>query len=178
MLIENVQRKDLNPIEEAQAYRRLIVEVGLTQEEISERVGKSRPFIANSLRLLQLPQEVQAFIAKGFLSAGHGKALLGIPDPAKQRKLAEEVIRRGLSVRETEREVRRLAGAAKPVAKPGRKAAAEKNPELADVEDRLRRLLGTRVRIAMSGRGGRIEIEFSSQEELNRLLELLMGDST
>lgn len=177
MLIENVQRQDLNPIEEAQAYRRLIEEFGLTQEEISERVGKSRPCIANALRLLQLPKEVQSFIAKGFLSAGHGKALLGIPDPAQQRRLAEEVIRRGLSVRETEKEVRRLASASKAAVQPRRKGPAKKTPELADVEERLERLFGAKVRIVARGRGGRIEIEFSSQEELNRLLELIAGEA-
>ncbi|MGB9792133.1 MAG: ParB/RepB/Spo0J family partition protein [Thermacetogeniaceae bacterium] len=177
MLIENVQRKDLNPIEEAQAYRRLIEEFGLTQEEISERVGKSRPFIANALRLLQLPQEVQSFIAKGLLSAGHGKVLLSIPDPSQQRKLAEEIIRRGLSVRDTEREVRQLAGLAKTSVRTKRKGSAKKSPELADLEDRLRRLLGTKVRIVAGARGGRIEIEFYSQEDLSRLLELIAGDA-
>ncbi len=178
MLIENVQRKDLNPLEEAQAYKRLIEEFGLTQDEISRRVGKSRPFIANTLRLLQLPPEVQALMAKGFLSAGHGKVLLGLSGPAQQSRLAEEIVRRGLSVRDTEKEAQRLQGAKKA----SKGARQKKNPrqdlELADLEERLRKLLGTKVRIKTGRRGGRIEIEFYSQDELARLLEWFMGDLT
>lgn len=176
MLIENVQRKDLNPLEEAQAYRRLIEEFGLTQDEISRRVGKSRPFIANTLRLLHLPPEVQSLISKDFLSAGHGKVLLGLSDPAQQQRLAEEVVRRGLSVRETEREVKRLAAGKKKSRDAKGKGVLRQNPEVADAEDRLRRLLGTKVRIVTNRRGGRIEIEFYSQEELTRLLELIAGE--
>lgn len=176
MLIENVQRRDLNPLEEAQAYRRLIEEFGLTQDEISRRVGKSRPFIANTLRLLQLPTEVQSLIAKGFLSAGHGKVLLGLSDPAQQQRLAEEIVRRGLSVRETEKEVKRLSAVTKTSRGVKEKGAVRQNPEVADVEERLRKLLGTKVRIVTGRRGGRIEIEFYSQEELTRLLELIAGE--
>ncbi|HHW41244.1 MAG TPA: ParB/RepB/Spo0J family partition protein [Syntrophomonadaceae bacterium] len=178
MLIENVQRKDLNPLEEAQAYKRLIEEFGLTQDEISRRVGKSRPFIANTLRLLQLPPEVQALMAKGFLSAGHGKVLLGLSGPEQQSKLAEEIVRRGLSVRDTEKEAQRLQGAKKASKGARQKKDTRQDLELADLEERLRKLLGTKVRIKTGRRGGRIEIEFYSRDELARLLEWFMGGLT
>lgn len=176
MLIENVQRKDLNPLEEAQAYKRLIEEFGLTQDEISRRVGKSRPFISNTLRLLQLPPEVQALMAKGFLSAGHGKVLLGLSSPTQQSRLAEEIVRRGLSVRDTEKEAQRLQGAKKDSKGASQKKNSQQDLELADLEERLRKLLGTKVRIKTGRRGGRIEIEFYTQDELTRLLEWFMGD--
>ncbi len=176
MLIENVQRKDLNPLEEAQAYKRLIEEFGLTQDEISRRVGKSRPFISNTLRLLQLPPEVQTLMAKGFLSAGHGKVLLGLSSPTQQSRLAEEIVRRGLSVRDTEKEAQRLQGAKKDSKGASQKNNSQQDLELADLEERLRKLLGTKVRIKTGRRGGRIEIEFYTQDELTRLLEWFMGD--
>jgi len=176
MLIENIQRKDLSPLEEAQAYKRLIEEFGLTQDEISRRVGKSRPFIANTLRLLQLPPEVQALLAKGFLSAGHGKVLLGLSSTAQQSKLAEEIVRRGLSVRDTETAAQRLQGAKKASKGARQQKNAQQDLELADLEDRLRKLLGTKVRIRTGRRGGRIEIEFYTQDDLARLLEWFMGD--
>lgn len=172
MLVENVQREDLNSLEEAQAYKRLIGEFGLTQEEISRRVGKSRPFIANTLRLLQLPPEVQELLANGTLSAGHGKVLLGLPDPAQQCTLAQEVAVRGLSVRETERMARRLLW---PKTAPPRKRR-DQDVEITEMEDRLKQLLGTKVKIKKRRRGGRIEIEYSSKEELDRILEWFFGD--
>lgn len=174
MLIENVQREDLNPLEEAQAYKRLLDEFKLTQEDVSRRVGKSRAFIANSLRLLHLPPDVRELLAKGSLSAGHGKALLGLAHPDRQCALAKKIVEHGLSVRETEQVVQ---GAKKTRTKtpPGR-GTVPSDPELDELEASLRRVLGTKVKIKTGRRGGRIEIEYYSQDELTRLLDLLLGD--
>lgn len=174
MLVENLQREDLNPLEEALAYRRLVDEFHLTQEEIAARVGKSRPRVANTMRLLQLPQEVQDLLAKGVLSAGHGKALLGLESPEQQRALAREIADRGLSVRETEKAVRRLLRAGTGPARARKETPS--GPELAEAESRLRQLLGTKVKIKAGPRGGKIEIEFYSKDELDRLLEWFLGD--
>jgi ParB family chromosome partitioning protein len=173
MLVENLQREDLNPLEEANAYKRLTVEFQLTQEEIASRVGKSRPFIANSLRLLQLPGEIQDLLRRGLLSAGHAKVLLGLDGGAKQSALAQQIVARKLSVRDTEREAQRLQQARAP-----RTAAVAvgrgRDVELESVEGRLRQHLGTKVRIRSGRQGGRIEIEYYSNDELNRLLELFL----
>ena len=173
MLVENLQREDLNPLEEANAYKRLTVEFQLTQEEIARRVGKSRPFIANSLRLLQLPGEIQDLLSRGLLSAGHAKVLLGLDGGAKQSALAQQIVARKLSVRDTEREAQRLQQARAP-----RTAAVAvgrgRDVELESVEERLRQLLGTKVRIRSGRQGGKIEIEYYSNDELNRLLELFL----
>ena len=168
-LIENIQREDLNPIEEAGAYDRLAQEFHLTQEEIAGLVGKDRSSIANYVRLLRLPEEVRAEIAGGRLSMGHARAALALPDEAAQRRVAREVIARGLSVRETEALVKKLTSANGP-------AAA--SPPPVDVhtraaEETLRLALGTRVRIARRARGGTIQIEFKSEDELQRLYEQL-----
>ena len=165
-LIENVQREDLNPIEEARAYRRLADEFGLTQEAIARAVGKERATVANYQRLLSLATEVQADVATGALSMGHARALVALPDAAAQRRAAQDVRARGLSVRETELLVkRRLAPPAPPPpgADPHTKAAAE----------RLRVALGTSVEIVRRRRGGRIQIHFRSEDELQRLFEHL-----
>lgn len=168
MLVENIQREDLNPIEEAFAYQRLKDEFQLTQEEIALRVGKSRSFIANSLRLLQLPEKIQGLLVQGKLSVGHGKVLLGVPDPQQQLNLAMEIVEKNLTVRETEKAAMRLLKQKKE--KPRKK---EQDYELTDAEDRLRRLLGTKVKIKKGRKGGKIEIDFYSGDELDRLLELL-----
>ncbi len=170
-LIENIQRADLNPIDEATAYRRLVDEFAMKQDEIAAAVGKDRASIANYLRLLKLPVEVQAEVAAGTLSMGHARALLALPAEADQRSAARDVIAKGLSVRETELLVKKTADGGEP-----RKAAAEPSP--ADVhtraaEDRLRLTLGTRVRIVRKGAKGRIEIEFQSEDELIRLYDQL-----
>jgi len=170
-LIENVQRENLNPIDEAHAYRRLSDEFHLTQDDIAAAVGKDRSSVANYLRLLKLPEEVRSEVAREALSMGHARALLALSEPEQQVKVAREVVDRGLSVRETEAAVRRLT------APPPDRRAGEPTP--ADVhtrqaEDRMRFALGTRVRIARKGKGGRIEIEFTSEDELNRLYELLI----
>lgn len=175
MLIENVQRENLNPLEEANAYRRLIEEFRLTQEEIALRVGKSRSFIANLLRLLQLPLDVQELLENGILSAGHGKALLGLSDPQLQRRLAREIAERGLSVRETEKAVRRLTREGNQRASETKKSL-RKDSDIVDIENQLMQLLGTRVRISSGKRGGKIEIEFYSSDELTRLLEWFLND--
>jgi ParB family transcriptional regulator, chromosome partitioning protein len=171
-LIENLQREGLNPVDEALAYQRLAEDFSLTQEQIAAAVGKDRSSVANFLRLLKLPEEVRADLASGALSTGHARALLALPDAAAQRHGAREIIARHLSVRETEALVKKLAS---PKSQPG---AVRKPESVADVhtraaEDRIRFALGTKVRIVRSGTGGRIEIDFGSESELNRIYELL-----
>ena len=170
-LIENIQREDLNPIEEGLAYRRLADQFSLTQEDIATKVGKDRASVANFQRLLKLPDEVRTEVASGRLSMGHARALLSLADEGDQRRIARDVIARSLSVRETESVVKKIVEAAKPA-----REAAEPKP--ADVhtraaEDRLKLLLGTRVRIVRQGTRGRIEIDFVSEEELIRIYDQL-----
>ena len=170
-LVENIQRENLNPIDEALAYRRLSDEFQLTQEAIAAAVGKDRASVANVQRLLRLPTEVQAEVAAGTLSMGHARALLSLTGEADQRRVAREIIARSLSVRETEAIVRKATD----TAAPPREAPT---PKPADVhtraaEDRLRLALGTRVRIVRQGARGRIEIDFASEEELIRIYEQL-----
>jgi ParB family chromosome partitioning protein len=172
-LIENIQRENLNPIDEAHAYRRLSEEFRLTQEEISTRVGKDRASVANYVRLLKLPDEVRAEVAAGTLTMGHARALLALGDEADQRRTARDVIARSLSVRETESLVKKIVES-------GRRAEAPPAPKPPDVhtraaEDRLRLALGTRVRIVRRGAHGRIEIDFGSEEELIRIYDQLMA---
>jgi ParB family chromosome partitioning protein len=166
-LIENIQREDLNPIEEAVAYRRLTDEHQLTQEAIAEAVGKDRSSIANYLRLLKLPAEVRNNVASSALSMGHARAILGLPDEQAQVRASREVVSRSLSVRETEALVKKATE--KPAAKP----AAEKDVHTRAAEEKLRFALGTRVRIVRKRKGGAIEIEFTNENELQRLYERL-----
>jgi ParB family chromosome partitioning protein len=166
-LIENIQREDLNPIEEAHAYRRLTDEYQLTQEQIADAVGKDRSSIANYLRLLKLPQDVRAHVGSGELSMGHARALLGLPDEASQLRVARDVLARGLSVRETEALVKKATAPA-PI-----KTAPDKDVHTRAAEERLRFALGTRVRIERKRKGGKIEIDFGSEEELQRIFEVL-----
>lgn len=168
MLVENIQREDFNPMEEAYAYKRLKEDFKLTQEEIALRVGKSRSFIANSLRLTQLPEIIQDLLVQGQLSVGHGKVLLGLPDRQQQMSLAEQIVQKGLTVREAEKAAQHLIDQKK--TQPRKK---EQDFVMADTEDRLRQLLGTKVKIKKARRGGKIEIDFYSNEELDRLLEFL-----
>jgi ParB family chromosome partitioning protein len=174
MLVENLQREDLNPLEEANAYRRLTEEFQLTQEEIARRVSKSRPFIANSLRLLQLPGEILDLLNRRLLSAGHAKVLLGLESGAGQSALAQQIVAQKLSVRETEREAQRLQQARAP--RPTANAGPGRDVEMESLEERLRQLLGTKVRISSGRRSGKIEIEYYSKDELNRLLEWFFSD--
>jgi ParB family chromosome partitioning protein len=169
-LIENIQREDLNPIDEAAAYERLIADFGMTQEEIAAAVGKDRSSVANYLRLLKLPQEVRAEVGAGRLSMGHARALLGLPDEGGQRQVARDVVSRNLSVRETESIVKRLGQAA-----PATRAPVPPDVHTRAAEEKLRLTLGTRVRINRKGKGGRIEIDFGSEDELHRIYEHLTG---
>ena len=167
-LIENIQRENLNPIEEAQAYRRLVEELHLSQETIATAVGKDRATVANYMRLLKLPAEVKNDLASGALSMGHARALVTLPDDAAQRRIAREVVSRGLSVRETEALARREQSPPPPAPPP-----VKVDPNTRAAEDRLKLALGTRVRIVRKGQAGRIEIDFASEDELQRLFEVL-----
>jgi ParB family chromosome partitioning protein len=169
-LVENVQRADLDPIEEALAYRQLIDEFGLTQEQVSDRVGKARATVANTLRLLELHPDVQAAIVDGSITEGHGRALAGLPVDG-QAQVLRTLIAQGLSVRQAEELVRRLREP-----KPAPTAPAPRlDPDLERVEAHLRERLGTKVSLSRSRAGGRIVIEYYSDEELNRLYEHLIG---
>ena len=166
-LIENIQREDLNPIEEAHAYRRLTDELHLTQDQIADAVGRDRSSIANTLRLLKLPREMRDGVSAGTLAMGHARALLGLPDEAAQLRVGREVVARQLSVRETEVLVRKTLEPAPARAEP------PKDVHTRAAEEKLRFALGTRVRIVRKRRGGRIEVDFGSEEELQRLYEHL-----
>jgi len=171
-LVENVQRENLNPIEEAQAYRRMADDLQMGQEAIATAVGKDRATVANYMRLLRLPAEVRSHVAAGSLSMGHARALLALADEAAQRRLARDVVSRGASVRETEALVRREA-APPPPAPP----APKSDPNTRAAEEQLRLALGTRVRIVRKGTAGRIEIDFVNEVELQRLFEKLTTGS-
>ncbi len=164
-LIENIQREDLNPIDEATAYRRLLDECAMTQEALAEAVGKDRASIANHLRLLRLPAEVQRQVSAGALSMGHARALVAVENLLTLKKAADDVIARALSVRETEALVRRLN------APPAAPVVAAKDVHTREAEDVLKLALGTRVRIVRKGKGGKVEIDFVSEDELNRIYE-------
>ncbi len=166
-IIENTQRHNLNPIEEAKAYARLIEEFGLHQEEVAKKMGKSRSSVANTLRLLHLPIEIQRAVAEGKISEGHAKALLAIENPEKQRAVFDLIIKEELTVRETEMKVRTVA------VKPHVRSTAVASPEIAARAEHLMQLLGTKVKIAPSGKGGRIVIEYYSPEELEGLFQKL-----
>ncbi len=174
-LVENIQREDLDPLEEARAYRQLLDEFGYTQEQLAKRMGKARPTIANSLRLLELDTEVQAALAAGLITEGHARALAGLPTDRQARVLAV-VIERELSVRQVEELVRRLRDDAPPAeSSTAAPVDAPVDAEFERVEADLRSALGTKVSIARSRRGGRIIIEFYSDEELSRLFDRLVG---
>jgi ParB family transcriptional regulator, chromosome partitioning protein len=172
-LIENLQRENLNPVDEALAYQRLAEDFSLTQDQIAAAVGKDRSSVANFMRLLRLPEEVRGDLAAGTLSTGHARALLSLSDAAAQRQTAREVISRGLSVRETEALVRRLLTPGAPPRSPAVSADPPKDVHTRAAEDRLRFALGTKVRIIRRGQGGRIEVDFGSETELNRIYEYL-----
>jgi len=175
-LVENVQRADLNPLEMAAAYQQLAQEFGLTQEQIGRRVGKSRFAVANTLRLLHLPAAVQQAVLDGQLSEGHARAILGLADPEAQRRLAVQVVEGGLSVRQTEEQVRRLQvppeGAPPAPGRPGRPPDAD----VVRLEDGFRQALGTRVSLTHSRKGGRLTIFYYDDEQLQALYERLAGD--
>lgn len=177
-LIENIQREDLTPIEEARAYRELMDGRGLSQEQVAARVGKDRSTVANSLRLLKLPEAMQGAVEGGELTPGHARAILSLSNPADQEQLFKRIVEASLSVREAEREAGRLArgrrgsGKKRPAGLPRRR-----DPDLQALEERLIRRLGTKVKILGGPRKGRIEISYFSVDDLDRLLELLEGKS-
>jgi ParB family transcriptional regulator, chromosome partitioning protein len=166
-LIENIQREDLNPIEEAQAYRRLSDDYHLTQDQIAEAVGKDRSSVANFMRLLKLPREIREDLGAGALSMGHARALLALSDESAQLRISREVVSRNLSVRETEAMVKKGAEPA------SRREEPQKDVHTRAAEEKMRFALGTRVRITRRGKGGRIEIDFQNENELQRLYERL-----
>ena len=173
-LVENIQRQELNPIEEAKAYRKLIDKIGLTQEMVAEQVGKERSVITTSLRLLRLPGEIQRVIEEGGLSAGHGRALLMTDDPKTQRIAANAAIDHGWSVREMEKAVKRMAG--KPQTTVNKQVSRRVDPNVKAAETRLMRTLNTNVKIlpGKKGSGGKIEIEYYSTDDLDRIYEAIV----
>ncbi len=171
-IVENIQRENLNPMEEAEGYHRLMTEFKLTQEQAAERVGKSRSAVANFLRLRQLAEPIKISISEGELSMGHARAILGLPSAAMQNAVFREVVSKGLSVRQTESLVKRL--------KDEKKAPKQKEPSTMDnqlkvLSEGLSRHFGTKVQIKRSGKKGRVEIEFYSDDDLERLLEILQS---
>lgn len=173
-MVENLQREDLNPIEEAEGYRCLVEDFSFTQARVAERVGKDRVTVANSLRLLKLPAVIRKSVAEGGISAGHARALLGLTDPAMMIELARKAVERELSVRRLEKMVRDINTSAGDKKDKDQSDNDSHTTQVRDLEARLRNRLGTRVRIR-DGRGGkgRIEIDFYSHEEFDRLLEIL-----
>ncbi|MDZ4803306.1 MAG: ParB/RepB/Spo0J family partition protein [Candidatus Eisenbacteria bacterium] len=173
-IIENVQREDLDPIEESHAYQRMATEFDLTQEQIAARVGKDRTTVANALRLLNLSEPVQDLLSRGAITTGHARCLLAIESPAQQEAMAEEIIKLGLSVRQVEEMTAGLRQ--KRVRGPGRRGRV--SPALSDWEDRLRRVYGTQVRIVGGTARGRVEISYFSESDLERVLEVagLIGE--
>jgi ParB family chromosome partitioning protein len=170
-IIENMQREDLNPIEEAQAFRGIIDDYGLSQEEVAKSVGKSRPYIANTLRLLNLPEKVRDYIYEGKLSAGHANAIGAVSDEAAKLVLADQIVREGLSVREAEALATIVNGAGNAKKKaPGK---TQKNPEIIAVEEELTTLFGTKVTLSKSIHKGVVEIHYFSKDELDGLIEEL-----
>ena len=171
-LIENLQRSDLNPLEEAQAFRQLVDDFGLTHDEVGSRVGRSRSAIANTLRLLDLDQRVQVALGDGQITEGHARAIAGLGDPARQAEALSAVVSAGLSVRQTEELVRRSINQAPPKAK---RSASARPADVERLERGLREALATKVTLNTSRKGGKITIEYYTQEELERLYERLTG---
>jgi len=175
-LIENIQRQELNAIEEANAYRKLIDHIGLTQEMVADRVGKDRTLIATTIRLLKLPNDLQSHIVEGKLSAGHGRALLMTNDPKIQRAVAQSAVDMGLSVRETEKAIKRVTKKGTQIVE-NKNVTAQIDPNIKSAEAKLMRTLSTKVTITPSGRraGGKIEIEYYTIDDLDRLFQMLVG---
>jgi len=167
-IIENMQREDLNPVEEAEGLQQMISNFGMTQEQVSKSVGKSRPYITNALRLLKLPEYIREKLSEGIISAGHGRTLVTVDDEALRRKIFEQIIEEGLSVRETEKLVSETGKAVKK-----KTVKKVKNPNTAKVEEELKEVLGTKVTINTTGRKSKIEIECYNKDELERIIELL-----
>lgn len=170
-LIENIQREDLNAIEESMAYRKLIEEHDLTQEDLSLRVGKSRSYIANSLRLLALPDHIKGMVTGGILSAGHARALLGVVNTDQMLEMADKIADKGMSVRQTEALVKGLDKEHKE-----KGAVLKADPVIGEMEERLRTKLSTKASIKHNNKKGIIEIEYYGDEELQRILEMILGE--
>src|SRR5215212_7139945 len=172
-LVENIQRQELSAIEEAQAYKRLIETLGFTQEMVAQRVGRDRTFITNYLRLLRLPEDIQRMVEAEQISMGHARALLGVDEPEIQRRLAKEVSEKGLSVRQTERAIKRIVEGEETETV----TAIKEDPNFRAAEDKLRRKLSSKVHILVNQKsnGGKIEIEFFDNNDLNRIYEIIMG---
>jgi ParB family transcriptional regulator, chromosome partitioning protein len=172
-LIENIHRQDLAPLEQASAFQELQDELGVTQEDLARRLGHSRPHIANTIRLLNLPSEVQSMLAEGSITAAHGRALLALDDADGQRTLAQRVAAEGLSVRQTEELVKSYTSVSAPATRAARETPA-KDPKLLQIEEALGDALGTRVRVQRAKRKGKIVIEFGSKADLDRIVELIV----
>jgi ParB family transcriptional regulator, chromosome partitioning protein len=168
-LIENLQREDLNPLEEAEAYEKLIAHHSYTQEQLAQKIGKSRPHVANMLRLLQLPKKIREMVSVSALSMGHARALLSVEKESVQLQLANDVVNKGLSVRQLEEVVKQLNVSRETK----KKKPPKKEPQLMELEERLRSRLGTSVKIKKGTKRGKIEIDFYSQEDLQRILDIL-----
>jgi ParB family chromosome partitioning protein len=173
-IIENMQRENLNPVEEAEALNQMISRFDMTQEEVSKSIGKSRPYISNALRLLKLPAEIQEMVVRGELTGGHARTLAGIKDEKRQIYIANRVVNENLSVRATE-EIANTENEKSSSENPQRPKPRAKNREITSMEENLRRALGTKVEINQGVKRGKIEIEYYSRDELERLLELLLG---
>ncbi len=171
-IIENIQRADLNALEEAFAYQQLMEEFGLTQEEVAKRVGKGRSTVANLLRLLTLPANVQQAVSDGLISGAHGRALLPLPTPEMQTNAMKQIMKLDLSVRQTEQHVKNLLAEEKPAPKPKKKLP----PELADLQTQFEHSLGTRVTINKKRKGGQVVIHYYSDEELQSIYETIVGE--
>jgi ParB family chromosome partitioning protein len=171
-LIENIQREDLNPIEEAEAYRNLIEGFDLSQEDVARRVGKNRTTVTNALRLLRLPEKVREDVIEKTLSMGHARALLSLEEEEDILEARDEVVKRGLSVRETEALAKKIKTFGRTV-KPKKSDKEEKDPQIVFLAEELKRALGTQVRIFPKGKGGKVEISYFSPEDLDRLMEVL-----
>lgn len=170
-IIENVQRHDLNPIEEAKAFRRLQDEFGMTQEEIAKKMSKGRVSVANTMRLLELPVEIQRGVIEGLITEGHARAILGLDNPEKQRALYELILKEKMTVRDVEDKVREIT-----VPSHQRRISVRTvNPEIQDLENRLQQNLGTKIQIKKKGMTGKILIDFFSDEEFDKIKNLLLG---
>jgi len=169
-LIENIQRQDLNPIEEANAFKALMDNFSLTQEEVAEAVGKSRSYIANTIRLLNLDKEILDYVSQGKISAGHGKALLSVKNKKERLDIAKAIVDKNLNVRDTEKLVSRSKS------KKIKEKVSQKDPFVEEVEEKLMSALGTKVNLIPGKKGGRIEIEFYNDEDLQRIVEIIANE--
>ncbi len=175
-LVENIQRQDLNPVEEAKAYKRLMEEFNLTQEQIAQRVSKSRPLIANMVRLLHLPGLILDYVAKGELTIGHARPLLAIDNEEGQIKAAVEIISKHMSVREVENYIKKIIEDVKNREQVKSKLDVAQSPLMKDIEERLRSACGTKVKIKDLGNKGKIEIDYYNTDDLERIVELVTGE--